>query len=423
MAVIVRSFHPATSFNEQPRKPEMVSSNPLELLAQLESWAQSPPTELLNDRKLRRELHLAARKLQLSLEEPASAVMRLTIAQASDSAVLKTAYDLGIFPYLGKDNRSKTISEIEANIKADPVLLLRILRYLTAQGSVVEKGNDKFALAPSCTLLGDQSFIEAGRESDEIVSQVFGALPSFLASINYQNPTDRRNGPANHAWSIPDADMYEVISSKFPEKMTAMGVFLGAFAKDSPKPHEIYPIKERLIDGFDRRMNEHLWVDIGGGLGHYTLATKQAHPSATGKFIVQEQEPMVNVAKAQGADQELNFMPYNYFDPQPIKGARAYYLRNIFHNLPDREAAQVLARIRDAMEPGYSRLLIHDLVVPQRGAEPWETVQDLLMMMGYSALERTRAEWEGLLGPAGLRVVEVYERPGTQQVIEVEIAG
>jgi phosphoribulokinase len=45
-------------------------------------------------------------------------------------------------------------------------------------------------------------------------------------------------------------------------------------------------------------------------------------------------------------------------------GARIYYLHFIIHDWPDSDCIKIMEKIRDAMTPGYSRLLLNDAVLP-----------------------------------------------------------
>ncbi|KAI3570686.1 hypothetical protein IWW34DRAFT_903216 [Fusarium oxysporum f. sp. albedinis] len=46
-----------------------------------------------------------------------------------------------------------------------------------------------------------------------------------------------------------------------------------------------------------------------------------------------------------------------------IKGARAYFMQNILHDWEDKQASQILKYIPDAMEPGYSIVLVHQSII------------------------------------------------------------
>ena len=62
------------------------------------------------------------------------------------------------------------------------------------------------------------------------------------------------------------------------------------------------------------------------------------------------------------------------------------------------------------MKPGYSRLLIHEQVVPERGGvrNPWAAVSDINQMGACASHERTEKQWAALLAEAGFEDQEFY---------------
>lgn len=56
-----------------------------------------------------------------------------------------------------------------------------------------------------------------------------------------------------------------------------------------------------------------------------------------------------------------------------------------------------------------SRILIDEMVLPEHGA-PWRATQlDLAMSTCFAAMERSRADWDSLLGKAGLSILKVWK--------------
>lgn len=49
-------------------------------------------------------------------------------------------------------------------------------------------------------------------------------------------------------------------------------------------------------------------------------------------------------------------------------GARAYYIRQCLHNWPTDQCLTILTELRKAMKRGYSKLFVHELIVPDREA-------------------------------------------------------
>lgn len=93
----------------------------------------------------------------------------------------------------------------------------------------------------------------------------------------------------------------------------------------------------------------------------------------------------------------------------------------MLHDWPDETALKILARLKEAMKPGYSRLLINENVIPLRNAH-WEaTSLDISMSALVSAKERTRGDWDALLGKAGFKITGVWSyMDGMDSVIECQ---
>lgn len=78
----------------------------------------------------------------------------------------------------------------------------------------------------------------------------------------------------------------------------------------------------------------------------------------------------------------------------------------MLHNWDDDKASQILANIVSAMSPD-SRLLIDEVVIPDKGAHIWPAGLDLQMYTLFGSSERTASQWDALLQQAGLRPVAV----------------
>lgn len=98
-------------------------------------------------------------------------------------------------------------------------------------------------------------------------------------------------------------------------------------------------------------------------------------------------------------------------------------MHGVIHDWSDEPARKILAMQRQAMKPGYSRLLVHDHVVPEQYAHPQATAYDLTMMVKVAGQERSEQMWRDLLKAAGFRIVKIWTSPlATQSIIEAEVA-
>ena len=61
---------------------------------------------------------------------------------------------------------------------------------------------------------------------------------------------------------------------------------------------------------------------------------------------------------------------------------------------------------------GYTKVLIHELVILKTRYHPHSTAIHLAMMSMMEAGERSVEQWQHLIEAAGLRLENVYSQPG-----------
>ena len=91
-----------------------------------------------------------------------------------------------------------------------------------------------------------------------------------------------------------------------------------------------------------------------------------------------------------------------------MSGARVYYMRNVLHDWPDDKCVEILQNLKSAMTAD-SRILIDEMIMPEKGA-PWRaTQQDFIMASVLAAKERSRSEWLSVFDSAGLRIDSLWK--------------
>lgn len=173
--------------------------------------------------------------------------------------------------------------------------------------------------------------------------------------------------------------------------------------------HDYARIAE-VIDGGHRVV-----IDAGGATGSLARALVQARPELTA--LVLDRPEVVALAREEQADR-VQFVAGDLFGDWGIRGD-AVVLARVLHDWPDSEVLEILRRARGALLPGRRLYVVELLRDPasSRGG-----LLSLHLLLATGGQERTRGEYETLLGLAGFRAIEVRNLPSVSDVIVAERA-
>lgn len=208
-------------------------------------------------------------------------------------------------------------------------------------------------------------------------------LPEFFAKNGYKNPGDAFNGPWQFAQRT-DKHYFDWLSGQ-PILQTAFNNVMGISRMGQVDWTEFYPVEERLkVDNPERTA----LVDVGGGVGHDVAALKSKLPNLQGKFVFEDLPIVVDEAKE--TPEGIVGVGHNFFGPQPesVRGAKAYYLRTVLHDWPDKQASTIIKNIKDVMVED-SILLLNENMLPESGVSLYQAELDIAMMTCFSSLDRT----------------------------------
>ncbi|KAJ6102110.1 hypothetical protein N7486_004537, partial [Penicillium sp. IBT 16267x] len=306
----------------------------------------------------RRQLLQACDKLKNKLETPFNLASRL-IFSGHQAIALRLGIDLKLFDAIaakaGRSDGPVKIYELVEETSAEPLLIMRIMRFLAAMSVV-------------------QEVCPGSYNSPSLAAALVSSSPLSAAMIH---------GP--------------YYQQAFNNTTMAM-----SFRRRGKDWFDVFPVADRLrVPG----SADPLLVDIGGGQGEDLKKFKTRFPTMPGKLFLQDLP-----AVAQGAQDlpaGIEVQSHDFFQVQPVKNAKVYFMRTVLHDWPDKQAAQILGRVRDAMDTD-SILLISETMLPESGALLSSVLSDMQMMGSFASLERTEAQWRALLEQAGLELVQTW---------------
>ncbi|KAF5529405.1 O-methyltransferase B [Fusarium napiforme] len=155
-------------------------------------------------------------------------------------------------------------------------------------------------------------------------------------------------------------------------------------------------------------------VDVGGGEGTVLNKILEAHPELSPKnCMLQERPEVIQLARSKKTlPDDVQLVEHDFMMEQPVKGAKAYFMRMILHDYADAVGIQILTRLAEAMK-SYSRVLICEMVLAPRVGEAdfaSAVLDQAVMTMGGK--ERTEAGFQKMFDASGLELVKTWRVPG-----------
>ncbi|KAJ5934339.1 hypothetical protein N7466_003886 [Penicillium verhagenii] len=162
----------------------------------------------------------------------------------------------------------------------------------------------------------------------------------------WNSPSDAFDSLFQFATCIDSPHYFEFLSRN-PYYQQAFNTTMGmSFRRRGKGWFDIFPVADRLRVPSDV---DPLLVDIGGSQGGNLLKFKAQFPTLKGSSSC-----------------KICPQCHDFFQGQPVKNAKTYFMRTGLHDWPDKLAAQILGRVRDSMGPG-SVLLVHEIMLPESG--------------------------------------------------------
>ncbi|KAE8340586.1 hypothetical protein BDV24DRAFT_151934 [Aspergillus arachidicola] len=325
---------------------------------------------------------------------------------------LKTAVDLRVHEHIPRHG-AIAVQQLAGAVGADEKLLRRIMRMLVNKSIFAESEPGYYAHTPVSLVICAPNMPDLLSHRLEDGFRAASRHAEALAKLQYRDPTAEdilgfqlAFSTTRNYWDYVEEDDPEC-GQRFSKAMRAVTVNkLG----DVPK---LYPFNKLVDDGG-------IIVDVGGGMGQVAQSILSHWPRLGLKCIVQDKF----ASKSGSTHPDLEMQAYDFFSPQPVKGAAAYLFRHIFHDWPDDACITILKNTVEAMNPHESRILICDQIMEETNPSTAAVLYDIDMMCLYGGKERTLSEWEALLKAADhrLEIKNVFRSPNqVSGILEVQL--
>ena len=157
--------------------------------------------------------------------------------------------------------------------------------------------------------------------SYDLFFPIGAVLPQYMRETGFhQFPTrSEEKNPFVYAHNLSLWDFFD----KHPQDRKDLDEYLAVRRKGLNQWYEMFPVASILGPNLKRDPKAVLFVDVGGGKGHEARKLREAHPELPGRLILQDLPSMIDRVR-EDPPKGVEFMPYDFFTPQPVKGQRAF---------------------------------------------------------------------------------------------------
>lgn len=148
--------------------------------------------------------------------------------------------------------------------------------------------------------------------SHDSIGPAITALPDFLKEKNYQDITSVVDTPLQKAWNT-DLPGFLWAQTQ-PDKFAYFNQFMVVQRLGMPTWLDVYPYQEK-VDGL--KPEQPFFVDLGGGLGHQSIALREKLPDLPNRIILQDIPTTLAHAIKHPA---VEIAVQDFFQPQAITG-------------------------------------------------------------------------------------------------------
>ncbi|KAK8038027.1 hypothetical protein PG994_014794 [Apiospora phragmitis] len=361
-----------------------------------EMLRQASASDFDEDESTRLATIKEAQRLINRLQHPTERCWELAFENWVILGALQTFIDLGIFErWRDAGGGLVSLENLCGLAKADidPKLLVRLCRLLAAKDLIEEVAEEQYKPTTFSLALGDEDSLQAGWIQ-------FGEIPYRLG--------------------CPENIGFWARCSSTPELQASFSAMMENWTRY--KTHWTEYFDTSVLLSCDIDTSAPILVDVGGNRGHDISLFRSRHHAVipAGSLVLQDRPEALALAEVDR--DKIRVMPHDFLTPQLVRNARAYMFHAVFHDWTDEMSLVILKHTAAAMKPGYSRLLIVDVVLPPTGASAFQAGMDVTMMGLLSAKERTQRMWEELLSGAGFRILKIWRDPKRyESVIEAEL--
>ncbi|MED7953419.1 MULTISPECIES: methyltransferase [unclassified Streptomyces] len=240
--------------------------------------------------------------------------------------------------------------------------------------------------------------------------------------------TDARFMAANWHWAAWGDLLHSVRTGESSFEVANGGVSFWELTKTDPDAKQRFNAAMSAVSvaestaaarAYDFTAAHHV-VDVAGGLGSLLAAILTENPALRGTILERpETVPLAeDLLAASGVDGRYEVVAGDFFDSVP-PGADVYTIKRALHDWDDDTIVRILERIREAMRPDSTLLVIEGMVDEESDQEA--LFRGLLLTVLVGGQDRPESDYRTLATRAGLLVTRTIRITDTLRILETRL--
>lgn len=315
-----------------------------------------------------------AKEIILAAQNPYSHTLSMvtSMVEASTIRTLLSFNALQSIPATG----SVTLSDLESKTGAQKSLLERLLRVLVGTNFLKMNDDETYSHTTSSQAYAGMSGSFFSAVFDEMSSIVL--LRDYFKEKGMKEPDGERamtHNPDTWKHGQEGKTVFEILEQD-PERLKNFHMLMGMV--EMLRPYTGFYNYGKFANEDGRTA----FVDMGGADGKTISKIIGAHPELKPEScVLQDRNQVIEMAqKSSNLPKGVQVQAHDFFQPQLVKGAKAYHLRAICHDWSDAMVVKILKNIVPAMAPD-SKILIADNVLPERGGSGMMAAMDMVRVL------------------------------------------
>ncbi|EJT76003.1 hypothetical protein GGTG_05928 [Gaeumannomyces tritici R3-111a-1] len=370
------------------------------------------------DKELRMSMAKLAKRIGTEAAGPESIIPMYAVAFGEIGATYQFM-EWKLFDKIPKD-KSISYQELADSVGADLSVVSRLGGMLVASGRLIQTSPGHVKHSSTSHMFANGH--NAGNLFRILLEHgLRGYLhwPEYFAKYGPHEPAGPTHNPFTFSHGHPEMGVFDVVALDeerariFASSMRSGDSISARFGG----PASLYDFSWLGAEAAGSAEGAPLLVDVGGSHGDTLKHIMQAVPSLPQERCVLQDRAEVVEESARAADPALarvRRVAHDFNEEQPVRGALVYLLRRVLHDYSDPICVRVLARLAAALPAGdaRARVLIMDQVLADPPS-PANAAADLVMF-NIGGKERSPAGFEDIVAAAGMRVVKIHRKEGSE---------